>query len=102
VGIEELDAAVGDAQRGGGELAVVLEVEEVIADLLLTEPVGRCVEAVGELPDGAEVSLLGAFAEASQLEVLEHPLAECRGHLKVLSQRSKEAPLLRTLWLFRF
>ena len=28
VGVEELDAAVGDAEGGGGEVAVVLEVEE--------------------------------------------------------------------------
>ena len=93
VGVEELDAAVGDHERRGGELAVVLEVEEVVADLLLAEPVGRGVEVVGELPDGAEVGLLGALAEAGQLQVLEHPLAECRGpvecgrHRQVLSQK---------------
>ena len=38
--IEELDAAVGDAEGGGGEVAVVLEVEEVDADLVLGEAVG--------------------------------------------------------------
>jgi hypothetical protein len=54
---------------------------------------------VGELPDGAEVGLLGALAEAGQLKVLEHPLAEgrrlaeYRRHLRVLSQRSEETPL---------
>jgi hypothetical protein len=78
VGVEELDAAVGNAQRCRGELAVVLEMEEVITDLLLAEPVGSSVVVVGELPDGAEVGLLGALAEAGQLKVLEHPLAECR------------------------
>ena len=97
VGIEELDAAVGDPERPRGELPVVLEVEEVIADLMLAESVGRGVEVVGELPDGAEVGLLGALAEAGQLKVLEHPLAECRGHVMVLSQREKKEPLRRTL-----
>ena len=97
VGGEELDAAGGDSQRGGGELAVVLQVEEIVADLLFTESGGRGVEVVGELPDGAEGGLLGAIAEAGQLQVLEHPLAECRGHLQVLSQRSQETPLRRTL-----
>ena len=71
--------------------------EEVVADLLLAEPVGRGVEVVGELPDGAEVGLLGALAEAGQLEVLEHPLAECRGHVRVLSQRVEKQPLRGTL-----
>ena len=35
VRIEELDAAVSDAEGRGGELAVVLEVEEVVAELRL-------------------------------------------------------------------
>ena len=35
VRIEELDAAVGDAEGGGGEVAVVLEVEEIVAELRL-------------------------------------------------------------------
>ena len=86
-GVEELDAAAGDDERGGGELAVVLEVQEVVAELLLGEPVGRRVEVVGELPDGAEVGLLGAFAEPGELEVLVHPPTERGGHGKVLSQR---------------
>ena len=76
--------------EAGGELAVVLEVEEVVADLLLAEPVGRGVEVVGELPDGAEVGLLGALAEAGELKVLVHPLTEGRGHVQVLSQRGGE------------
>jgi hypothetical protein len=102
VRVEELDAAVGDGQRCGGKLSLVLEVEEVVADLLFGEAVGRCAEVVGELPDGAKVSLLGALAERGKLEVLVHPLAECRGraechvHRKVLSQRSKETPLQGT------
>ena len=95
VGIEELDAAVGDAQRAGGELLVVLEVEEVVADLLLAEPVGRGVEVVGELPDGAEVGLLGALAQAGELEVLVHPLAECRGHESVPLARGERSTSAR-------
>src|SRR4051794_8700451 len=61
--------------------------EEVITDLLLAEPVGRSAVVVGELPDGADVGLLGAPAQASKLKILEHPLTEGRGHVKVLSQR---------------
>ena len=51
MGVEELDAAIGDGQRSGGGLTVVLEVEKVLADLLLAELVGWCVEVVSELPD---------------------------------------------------
>jgi hypothetical protein len=63
---------------------------------MLAEPVGGSVEVVGELPDGAELGLLGVFAESGQLQVLEHPLAECRGHRKVLSQRGNGTPLRKT------
>ena len=51
------------------------QMKEVIADLLLAQPVGWGVEVLGELPDGAEVGLLGVFAESGQLKVLDHPLA---------------------------
>jgi hypothetical protein len=54
----------------------VLEVEEVLTDLVLTEAVRRCVEVVGELPGGAEVGLLGALTEPGKLEVLKYPLIE--------------------------
>jgi hypothetical protein len=87
---EELDTAVGDAKGGGGELAVVLEVEEVVAELRLGEAVGGCVEVVGELPDGTDISVLGALAQAGELEILEHALTECGGHEGVLSQDCEE------------
>ena len=84
--------AVGDAEGGGGEVAVVLEVEEVVADLRLGEAVGRGVEVVGEHADGAEVGVLGAVGEAGELEVLGHAATECGGHVRVLSQEVKEIP----------
>src|ERR1700733_12563108 len=61
VRIEELDTAVSDAEGGGGELAIVLEVEEVVAELRFGEPVGWGLEVIGELSDGAKVRLLGAL-----------------------------------------
>jgi hypothetical protein len=79
------------------ELSLVLEVEEVVADLLFGEAVGRGVEVVGQLPDGAEVSLLGTLAEAGNLEILEHALTERRGHVTVLSQREMKQPLRGTI-----
>ncbi len=76
VGREELYAAVSDAERSRGEVAVVLEVKEIVAELLLADAVGRGAEVVGQLPDGAEIRLLSALAETGQLKILEHALAE--------------------------
>ena len=81
------------AERGGGEVAVVLEVEEIVADLGLGEAVGRGVVVIGEHADGAEVSLLGAVGEAGDLEVLGHAATECGGHVTVLSQGGEGDPL---------
>src|SRR5437660_4864824 len=71
--------------------------EEVVAELRLTEAVGVGVEVVGELPDGAEVSVLGALAETGELEIVEHALTESRGHVVVLWQGVKKAPLRGTM-----
>ena len=74
VGVEELDDTVGDAEGGGRELAVILEMEEVLADLLFGESIWRDVEVVGQLPDGAKIGLLSAFAQTGELESLGHAL----------------------------
>ena len=37
-----------------------------------------------ELPYGAEVNVLGALAQAGELKVLVHFLAECGGHDRFL------------------
>ena len=84
MGVEELDGAVGDAQRAGGELSVVLEVKQVVADLRFIQDVRRRVEVDCELPYGAEVNVLSALAQAGELKVLVHLLAECGGHDRFL------------------
>jgi hypothetical protein len=76
VRIEELNTAVSDAEGSGGEVAVVLEVEEVLADLRLGEAIGRGAEVVGEHADGAEVGVLSARGEAGELEVVGQALTE--------------------------
>jgi hypothetical protein len=55
------------------------------------------MEVVGQLPDGAEIGFLGALTQSGKLKVLVHPLAECRSHVQVLSQRGGEKPLRKTL-----
>jgi hypothetical protein len=72
-------------------------VKEAIANVLRTEPVRWGVKVVSQLPDRAQIALLRALAESGQLKVLEHPLAESRGHPNVLSQRPEETLLRRTM-----
>ena len=102
VGEEELDAAVGDLEGAGGELAVVLQEQEVVADLRLGEQVRGPPEVRGQLPDGSDIGFLGPLAAACELKILDHPLAE-RGHgarsshRETLSQRRKKEPLRTTM-----
>ncbi len=76
--VEELDAAQRDGETGPGEVLDIGEVEEVLAEIVLGEPIGRRVEVSGELPDGVGVGLLGARREPAELHVLEHALAKWR------------------------
>ena len=65
--VEELDPAQRDGETRGGEVLNVREVEEVLAELVFPEPVGRSVEVGGELVDGANVGLLRALGETVEL-----------------------------------
>ena len=60
-------------------MAFVLEVEQVLAELLLGDLIGRLVEVGGEPLDGADVSFLSSLGESGELEILVHALdeAEC-------------------------
>ena len=62
--VEELDAAEGDAEGAGSEPTALLEMEEVVADLLLGETIGRQSVLSGQMPDAAEIPLLGARGPA--------------------------------------
>jgi hypothetical protein len=97
VRIEEFDAALGDAEGGGSEVAVVLEVEEILTELRLGEAIGRGVVVVGELADGAEVGVLGAGGEPGELEVVGHAQTECGGHVMVLRSGMRRSPLPKTM-----
>jgi hypothetical protein len=59
--------------------------------MCLGESVRRLAEVGRELAHGAQVRLLGAFAQARQLQVLMHALAQSRGaggnHEQPLSKR---------------
>lgn len=75
---EELDAAQGDGEAGTGVVFYVCEVEEVGAQILFGEKVGRLVEVGGECPDGMQVRLLGPCGEAPKLHILGHALSKRR------------------------
>jgi hypothetical protein len=97
VSIEELDAAVSDAEGSGGEVPLVLEVEEVLADRLFGELVGWGAEVIGEHPDGAEVGVPSAGRESGELEVVGQAEAEFGVHVKVLWSGMKGSPLPGTM-----
>ena len=68
--IEELDAAVGHAQRTGREVAIVDQVEQILSDLLLGQLIGWRVIVAGQFADFSEVTNLSAFGHSSQLQIL--------------------------------
>jgi hypothetical protein len=58
---EELDATQGDGEAGPREVLDLREVEEILAQVVLLELVGRTTEMDGELADRADVGFLGAW-----------------------------------------
>jgi len=72
--VEELDAAQGDGDRSASELLDVDEVEEVLAEFLLGDRIGRLSVVASQLADGAEVGLLSSCAEPVELHILDHAL----------------------------
>ena len=78
--VEELDAAQGDGDGRPRVLLEIGEVEEILAEFLLGDPVGRFVVVFRQLADGAQVGLLGFLGHAAELHVFEHALSELRCH----------------------
>ena len=72
--VEELEAAQGDAAGGAGVGFDVFQEEEITAQLLCADFIRRLVLMLGQLPDGADIHLLGALRHALQLQVLDHAL----------------------------
>lgn len=72
---EEHDCGVDDLHGVRSELLVILQVEQIVSNLLLVELIRRAAVELGELPYGAQVSLLGALATAPELQLAQHALA---------------------------
>jgi hypothetical protein len=100
--IEEADAVEGEAERGGCPALLVLHMEEVVAQVGFGELVGWTVEVLGQLAHGTEVGLLGALAEAGELQLGAHALALRGGadrgaHEQLLSQGVNDGPTERKM-----
>ena len=74
--VEELDAAQGLREAARGDLPDVGQVQQVVADLLLGDPVGRDPVEPGQLGDGVEVGLDRAVRVAAKLQVFRHASAK--------------------------
>jgi len=90
---KELDVAQGDRDGGPRIVLDLGEMEEVLAEVLVGDQVRRFAEVLGQLADGADVSLLGARRERAELHVLEHALAQ-RCHGGLLSAEREISPTI--------
>lgn len=52
------------------------DVEEVLAELFLSDQVGRLAVVLSELTDGPDVDLLSTLRQTPELERLDHSLAQ--------------------------
>ncbi len=75
-GEEEFDTRECNAERSVSKSSLVFEMEEELANVGLGDLVGAALCEVGQLANGAEVSVLRAFGLASQLQVFGHALAQ--------------------------
>ena len=55
---------------------MILEIEQVIAQLFFVELIGRQSIECRQLPHGTQVRFLSASAEAAQLKIVCHALAQ--------------------------
>ena len=86
--IEELDATERDRGGGPSNLLFIGQIEKVLTQLFIAELVRAELIILGQLPDGARVSLLppqpgcpagdpgllSSCGKSSQLHILKHPL----------------------------
>jgi hypothetical protein len=80
---EELDRTEGNGGGGTSDAALVVEIEEILTELFLSDQVGRLAHIQGQLLDGLEIGALGMGREAAQLHVLGHPPSQW-GHGRYL------------------
>ena len=75
-GVEELDAAEGDAERTVGELPFNLQVQQPLPELILGNLVGRTLAELGQLPDGPQLAMHGPQRHRRQVQIVVHLLVK--------------------------
>jgi hypothetical protein len=75
--IEELDAAQGDGTGTARVVFDVFEVEEILTQFFLRDPVGGLVVMFSQLADSPDIHLLSPCRHPSELQILDHPLLQC-------------------------
>ena len=70
-------------ERALGDVANLMQVHEVVAQLAFGEPVGRQAEMGSQLADDSEVRILRTLRMAGELHVGDHALSEF-GHGRIL------------------
>jgi hypothetical protein len=76
---EELDGAQGLGGALTGEAALGFEMDEVLAEILAAEPVGRAVKVFGQLAYAGPVTLLAAVLEGQQSQIIGETVQDCVG-----------------------
>ncbi len=72
VGVEELEAGVGDLERVGFPVLIVLDEQQVAAEIIFAGGLRRLAKPLRELAHGAEIGFVGSLSQASQLHVVQH------------------------------
>ena len=77
---EMADAAGADAHRGGRPAIDVFALKKVLSKLLLSDEIGGRVVALAEHTQGPHIGLLGALAEAVELQGIDRFLVPVGHH----------------------
>ena len=76
---EELDRTQRLSGALAGETALGLEIDEILAELLGTDPLGGAVKVLGQLAHAGPVALLAAGQQRQQGQILGEAVQDCVG-----------------------
>ena len=80
-GVKELHSREGDTQRSVGESAVILEMQEESPNVVLGDLIGGAFGEIGELSDGADVSVVCPLCHSGEMQVFAESLSELLGEV---------------------